>query len=337
MALLFCEGFDDGMAASKWMIGAGNTFPAGTGRYGASALFDNNNDILTKGLGSGPGVGTAIVGFACKINSISAPVVFLELSTDSAASLQLSLKFEMNGTLTVRRGGASSTTLLTSSATFVVGAWHYIELKATVSDTTGDVELRMDGKSVGTFSGDTKFMGTSNNIDTVRFGGTTSINASVDDVYVCDTTGSVNNDFLGDIKVETLYPNGNGNSSQLTGSDGNQTDNYLLVDEAGTPSTADYVVGASAGLKDTYTFTDLATATGPIKGVQLTSYANKTDAGARDLINVTRSSGTEADSASMALQTTYVAHSSIQETNPNGGGAWTVTDVNNAEFGAKVN
>src|SRR5437764_673985 len=53
--------------------------------------------------------------------------------------------------------------------------------------------------------------------------------AYLDDLYVCDATGTTNNTFLGDVRVHTLVPSGNGTDSGLTGSDGNQVNNYQLV------------------------------------------------------------------------------------------------------------
>jgi hypothetical protein len=42
------------------------------------------------------------------------------------------------------------------------------------------------------------------------------------------------------------------------------------------------------------------------------------------------------DSAVKTLTTDYIYLPDIRETKP-GGGAWTITDVNNAEFGIKIN
>ena len=76
--------------------------------------------------------------------------------------------------------------------------------------------------------------------DSVGPNGATTANYDYDDLYICDGTtvpGEPVNDFLGDVRVDTLYPNGNGNSSQWVGQDANSTDNYLNVDDTLLPTT----------------------------------------------------------------------------------------------------
>jgi hypothetical protein len=157
-----------------------------------------------------------------------------------------------------------------------------------------------------------------------------------DDLYVCDGTGSAPaNDFLGDCRVEAIFPSGNGNSSVLVGSDGNSTDNYLLVDEA-APNTTDYVESSTVTDKDTYAYGNLAATTGTVFGVQPVPFAAKTDAGTRSIVSVARVSATEVDSAAKTLSTTYTYYPDVREAKP-GGGAWAIGDVNGAEFGVKIN
>jgi hypothetical protein len=63
----------------------------------------------------------------------------------------------------------------------------------------------------------------------------------VDDMAINDTTGDFQNSWCGEAKGQFAQrPNGNGSSSGWEGSDGNSTDNYLLIDET-PPDTADYV------------------------------------------------------------------------------------------------
>ena len=89
-----------------------------------------------------------------------------------------------------------------------------------------------------------------------------------DDVYLMAGTGD---EFLGDCTVATLLPTGNGFVNQFVGSDGNSTDNYLLVDEQ-PPSSTDYVGSATTGQQDLYTLTNL-TGSGTVLAVAPTIYA----------------------------------------------------------------
>jgi len=333
MALLFCDGFDDGPITNKW-TGTGLTTVAGRhGNAGQVAGGASPNMFRVVA----PSAATIILGFALRVSGGDLPLV--SLRSDGVVTDHLTITVTVGGTLDLRRGGTGGTVVASSSAPITVNAWHYIEIKATIADAGGTCEVRIDGVTRLSYTGDTRNGGTSTLIDGVYFpngSGFQTNTRAIDDLYICDGLGSMNNNFLGDIKIETLYPNADGTNSQLMGSDANQVNNYLLVDEAGTPSTADYVSSGVVTDKDTYNFTSLVTATGPVKAVQINNYANKTDAGSRSIKALAISGASTATGAVKPLQTTYNAHLQIQETDPNGGGAWTIAAVNAAEFGVEV-
>lgn len=334
MALLFCDGFDDGLFTKKWSV-ISATVVAAAGRNGTSGVFfDASGDSLRRAI---PPTSTVFLGLAFKKLTFGTTIGIASLWSDLGANIQLCLSIEANGVVAVRRGDRNDPVIISSPTPLVPNVWYYLELKATLNDAGGTLELRIDGKSVQTYTGDTRKTGSATTFDMIAIEPQSSSSDQwVDDVYICDATGSINNNFLGDIKIETLYPNADGTNSQLMGSDGNQVNNYLLVDEAGAPVTTDYVSSAVVGEKDTYNFTNLATTTGPVMGVQISNYAIKTDAGSRSIKALTISSGNTATGTSIPLQTTYNAQLQVQETNPNGGGAWTIATVNAAEFGVEV-
>jgi len=214
--------------------------------------------------------------------------------------------------------------------------FHYIEIKVKIDNTTGTIDCHLDGVSEISGTGlDTQNTGnaTANQVR-LGVGAGATWDCAYDDYYIADGTGGQT--FLGDVRVEALFPNGNGNSSQFVGSDSNSTDNYLLVDETTPNGDTDYVESSTVGNKDTYTYTDLTPGSGTVYAVQPIPYARKSDAGTRSIVSVARLSGTEADSSAETLSTTYQYLPDIRETKP-GGGSWTVADVNNSEFGPKVN
>lgn len=88
------------------------------------------------------------------------------------------------------------------------------------------------------------------------------------------------------------------------------------------------------GDKDTYTYEAMPNS-GTVHGVQIIPCAYKTDASARQIYTVARHSGSEVDSAAHTLTTSYAYYHDIRETKP-GGGSWSVSDVNGAEFGVKI-
>ena len=157
----------------------------------------------------------------------------------------------------------------------------------------------------------------------------------MDDLYWYATAGSMTHP-QGDVAVHLLLPSGNGNSSGMLGSDGNSTDNYLLVDEPGPNGDADYVSSDTPGVKDTYVMGDLIPTVGTVLGVKAVLTARKDAAGAGAIQSVYRLSGTEVDGASVALTTSHASYvDPIQTTKP-GGGAWSIADVNAVEIGVKV-
>lgn len=268
---------------------------------------------------------------------------FITFAEQSSSISHVCLRWNpVNNHLEVMRNSHSSPTILgyypwTPS---LYPTWYFIEMKATCDDTTGSVEVRIDGATVINLTGvDTKNGGAGvfNRLvlGNAEFSSDDN-NAVIDDLYLLDNSGgSPTNDFLGDCRVEVILPNGNGNSSQFVGSDSDSTDNYLLVDDASPDDDTTYVESATVGNKDTYAYNDLVVTTGTVYGVQILPYARKSDAGTRKFCTVTRLSGTEVDSADQTLSTTYNYFPVVQEAKP-GGGVWTIADVNNAEFGEKV-
>lgn len=354
MTLVFMDGYDDGLFVMKGSgtVLSGTNPPAAPtavafGRTGVNCLRQNAGTAstgiakTTRGLRASEEHATVTVGVAWRPSLLgvfnTASIGLVALLSDSAATSHVCVSTTSGGALELRRGLAGGTLLASSSAGVVVAnEWHYVELQALLSDTVGTATLRLNGVTVAWFSGDTKNAGTKTVFDSFGFGSPLNGNgtADYDDLYVCNGAGSVNNTFLGDCKVETLLPNGNGATSAWVGSDGNSTDNYLLVGEE-PPSMTDFVQSATVGATDTYAHTNLATGTGTVAGVQVAVYA-KTDAGAANVAPVARSGANEAPGTTAALSTTVSAPHSVFETKPVDGGTWTIADVNAGEFGVKV-
>lgn len=285
---------------------------------------------------------TWIAGGAYYWNDYQAADAFNFQSGSTNAQWQVRLYFDpRTATLSVFRGGSNYDYVGVRLADYVIpnyrgSAWYYLEMKVTIHPSAGSAYVRVNGQQVIAITGvNTAALGTAgaNCFCIGSPGGTPAW--YIDDLYLCDATGSVNNDFLGDIRVDPIYPSGNGNSSQFAGSDGNSTDNYALVDETAQNGDTDYVESGTVGNKDTYAFGDLASASGTVFGLGLYPILKKTDAGSRSVCSIARLGGTEVDSADKVLGSSYAPYPDIRETKP-GGGAWTITDINNAEFGIKV-
>jgi hypothetical protein len=159
--------------------------------------------------------------------------------------------------------------------------WHHVGLDVKIDNAAGWIKLYINGLLALDFTGNT---GTSP-VTAVGYAGSASSNGDwnaflyYDDVYLDDTTGEA-----ASVPIQKrfmyLAPNGNGELSQFTGSDGNSTDNYLLVDEVSAhDDDATFVQASANGLIDSYTHAALTTPDNFVPVALITSaFAKKTDA-----------------------------------------------------------
>lgn len=330
MSLIFMDGFDDGLHGFKWNWGAGlvagrsgNAMRLLTGNvYQSTHIFDVGETTLGWG-------------FAYKVYGVQ-NCQFMNISNSGLQGLVLAQT--SSNALSISRGQQFSTqTTLGTTANNVLtpGVFQYIEVFAVMHASAGSVEIRINGVTVLNLTGINTGAVT---IDRISFFVSfPSYNTDIDDLYVINGSGTVNNTFLGDCTVQTLYPNGNGNYSQWVGSDADSVDNYLLVDET-TPNTTDYVESGTAGNKDSYTFADLSAGVIGVRGVAVRSYAAKSDTGPQQFRNFARVGGTDYAGASRAPNVTpsYAPFSDIYEVNPATSALWTPTELNGAEFGVEA-
>ncbi len=223
-----------------------------------------------------------------------------------------------------------------------INQWYYIEVKYRCHDTLGVCQWRMDEQLVYNFSGDTKTSSTSNpTITNCKFFFGYNTNASgeyseVDDIYFADTNGATHNDFLGDVRIDAIHPNGAGNYAQFTPSAGN---NYECVDEE-IVNESDYVSSATDGQKDSYSYanapTDLDDA--DIKAVQIMSYAKRTaTADTRKITPFIRTGGTDYSQSDVSLSDSFVeTKGDIVLLDPSDSNPWTQAKINACEFGMEV-
>lgn len=213
------------------------------------------------------------------------------------------------------------------------GVWTYYEIRAKVNGASSEIEMqRNGGPDVPTTVvnlGTTPIMG-------IEFG-THALNSEryffVDDVYCLDTTGPApNNTFLGDVRIETLYPNAPGGHADWARSAG--TINWALVNEHPPDDDTTYVTSNTPADKDSYNFTDL-TATGVVYGVQTNLIARKTTSGFKQIRTIVREAGVDYPGSPKTMAAAYNWYGHIFETDP-AGGQWNTAKVDAAEFGVEV-
>jgi hypothetical protein len=287
MALRFADGFDayqTAAIAKYWKTlynSAAVSISAGSGRNGTASLRLSSgwNRGVDKTIDS---QATWILGIGITMSALPSATATIFGLYDNT-TLHCDLRLTAGGFLQITRNG---TVLGTGTSALSAGVYYYIEFKVTISDTVGVAGCRINGVSELALTSQDTRNGANATADTFRILGVTGIDAgttiNTDDFYACDGTGGgSDNDYLGDVRVEAIFPSGNGNSSQFLGSDSNSTDNYLLVDEATPNDDTDYVESSTVGDKDTYAYGNLTATSGTVYGVIPMPYARKTDAGVR--------------------------------------------------------
>lgn len=141
-------------------------------------------------------------------------------------------------------GGDGGSLIGTGTTTIAPNRWYYIEGHVVISDSVGDFDLKVDGVSeISTAaSQDTKNGGTSATCDRFSIGTSSSYEYLIDDFYVCDTTGSVNTSYLGDVRIKGYFPNAAGDTNALTAISTGATRWYFS-----TPSVAPAYISPAAG------------------------------------------------------------------------------------------
>lgn len=337
MSVLFFDGFEGYQTADltkRWTQASG-TISASYKRNGAQGILLNNVTGVSKTVG--PATATAGVmgaGLYWDANNTG----YIEVGNGAGVQFRV-IRATADGTLNIYRGGGS-TLVATSAGALALDTWYHVEVKWTLDNTTGTIEVKVNGAPFVDYTGDTMQQTAATwtfvqilagNVNTVW----------VDDFYICDQDGGVNDDFLGDCIVETLYPDGNGTNSEFDGSDGNQVDNYALVNESSSDfpdENTTYVSSSTVGERDTYAYGALTPATATILATQTAICATKTAAGTRTYTDVVKLSGGSEDDGSTTVGPSISSYSYglfVRETK-NGADAWTVSDVNGAEFGVKV-
>lgn len=331
MALIFCDGFDHYATADglkKWnQFGTGVSIQSTLGRRGGGCVqFSTNTRFIQKTLPSN--YATLILGFAYNPNAGTGDVMWIMDGGTTHLVLNLNASFG----LTVLRSG----TTLGSSANGVVATsgFTHIEFKCTISDSVGTIDINVNGASVLSLSSQDTRNGGNATCNGFYFRSTAG-GCQVDDVVALDNSGSSpTNAMLGDVRIDTIYPNADGNYSQFTCSTGSS--HYQLVDET-TPNTTDYNDGGTVGDRDSYAMGNLTTlASQTVYGVHVNLAINKDDAGSKSAAPFVRSGSTNTDGTSTALGTSQVYVSQMFELDPNTGTAWTESTVNSMEAGCKV-
>jgi hypothetical protein len=328
MTLRFIDSFDDrdgDYLEEKWYINT-NWIQAG-GRNGTTCM-----DIPHAAHKVLDDQTTWIVGFALyyHTNGIASFMSFW----DNLSQYQLSISTLGGGFLRVSYG-AGIPIIGDTSAPLLFDQWQYVEVKIVIDDTVGSIDIRFDELNVFSASGIDTDVTDVGSVCEIVFPDITN-NDFIDDVYICDGNGTMNNDFLGDCHIEAILPNGVGTpaTAEWLNSDDDTASLYTMVNDNPVDWRRNYNLGAALPVKDVWSFPNIVVESSSILGIQVNTLARVEDYDhAVSIHNICRSGGIDYISVSYIVRDDYLYFSSIWERNPDGPTDWLTVDFNLAEFG----
>jgi len=346
MALLWFDGFESYNDADDMeMIGYNcHAVDIGTssGRRSSRCLRLDQESFQSAGYVSVPVSGTpaiVIFGIAIYQNSNEAPTDDKQLFRiyDLFAGGLLHLTFHANADRSIRIEDSADSILATSDTGVLSSLqWFYLEVKVTISGTVGQITIKKDGVSVlstaanlNTLNGSNAYVGRID-ISLTR----SEVMNYYDDFYICDNSGTKNNDFLGDVRVDPVRPDGAGTHTDFSPSAGS---NYQNVDETYPDGDTTYNDGSGVADQDSYGLPALPSPAGTtIYGVKDQITVRKTDAGSRQCKLLTVQGGSDYLGDAIILSDTYITETRIMEDNPDDSAAWEDADISGGEIGVEI-
>lgn len=335
MALLWCDGFDhygtvgnltEGVYAES--SGANlNTSNPRTGTHALSLVGGTLRRILG-GPKIGVGIGAAFFYMTLPSSNNTSRIFDFR---DAANSLQLSIGCQSTGVIEVKRGTLAGGTSLgvTASPVIVAGAYQHIEAFAVFDNSTGSVEVRVNGVTVFSVSGvDTVNTANVECSQVAISGGAGTTNVLIDDLFCYDDTGSANNTFIGDRRVITLFPNAD--TAQADWTAVGAASGYQAIDEANPDGDTSYITAGppgSPGPISEFALQDLPGGVSAINGVVIVEFARKTEAGPANTQWSLVSGASETAGADNPMTEVYTYRQNVFEVDPASAAPFTPAEV----------
>jgi hypothetical protein len=358
MALLYIDGFE-GYGTSTEMILGGTDNPCRFSYLGSSpgytqlastpvrttqVVAGNSRSLrLFAGLGEIglrlPNLTEVIIGFGVYFETPSSTTShFLEVGGSAPWTTSQGIVLAFNGTsglitACINGGGFPGTVLGTASGTYAGNTWYYLEARVKLGASTGEIEVRVNNAVVLNLTNVNTATGSLTSYTNIGFDANSAMNPHIDDLYVCDKTGSTNNNFLGPVSVYTLMPNGAGSTTNLTPV--GAASNWQAVSEIAADTTT-YAETNTTGNKDYYAFQDLPAGITTVFGVATRTKSSTPDNGGRKVrLNMKNGASVISSAFRTLTMSSWFSDIFLSETAPDGS-AWTKTSVDATEAGPEA-
>lgn len=336
MALLWCDGFDAyGPNSTNSAPGLSGRYQVSgspgivDGRYGGHALLINASEWAICQLPSLKS--ELIVGFGYKNTQIGNRAI---VQFNNGSTVQGRLFITNTERLQYRFGTGTSVLAENTGFALPIDAWAHIEFRIVFSNTSGSVELRVDGNVIWSETGLDTVNGTTEDADRVYLTGAANTTSHFDDYYILDTTGGSLNTWLGNRRVYTIHPNGNGDTNDF--SEFGADTNYECVNEQTPDDDSTYVHTDDPDQVELYNYGSLF-GTVNVNAVCVNSRMRASGTNNYNVQHIAQS-GLEADHGptEAITSTDWTTRQSIFTVDPDTNEPWTPAGVNNAQFGIRT-
>lgn len=253
----------------------------------------------------------------------------------------LFVTFDASGYIRVYRQDTAGRVQIAISATpiAVANQWAHWEFKAFIDAAAGTVEVRREGVNVcsaGPLRTASNLVGSAASVQNVvifnqgGYGQPMAVGCYFKDFAIWDGSGARNNNFLGSRVVKRLRPNGDV-VFPWTPSTG--TTGYNRINANAPGDDASYIYAPDpAPAAALFSLEDLAANVTSVAFVQAEHRSRKTDGGDGNIQLGLKSGASTTLGADRPISTAYTYYSDIFDSDPNGGGAWSVAAVNALQF-----
>ena len=226
-----------------------------------------------------------------------------------------------------------------SSIPMVANIWHHVVLDVKLDGAAGWMDLWVNGNLALQLAGNTGATA----IEAIGLGSypnALSANQVIqqldyDNFYIDNMAAEARGQAPPIYYYKALLPNADGNYSSWVGSDGNQANNYLLVDEVPPNEDTDYVFASGTAIKDSYGVGAYTPTVGTlISSIIPTAIARKTGSENVLLGLGTRLGGVDVISTGTSVPATSYSSKFFfgRQTTKPGGGVWESADVEDVEI-----
>jgi len=299
MAIIWADSFDhygttpnggrDAMlagawAAFSWANGNPPIISPDQSRTGDNALKINYNSLATAGVQCRRVFGSAklVIGLAFGVYFDNLPDTNnnhgWEIRNGSNAAI-IRCTVESDGSIAVRKGADAGTNIGTSDPIIQSDSWQHIEMRVTIDDLVGSVEIRVNGITVFSMTNqDFGTVGTTQCVFGMPYldtGG--SLIYYFDDIVAWDDSGSYNNTFLGQQRVTTIFPVADTAAADWVPT--GDVDGFDCIDNVPPDGDTTYIVAADVADISEFELGTLPPETALIAGVYIPVMARLSDAG----------------------------------------------------------